>query len=261
MTAVFVHGNPETAALWRPLLAELGRDDTVTVSPPGFGAPIPEGFGATADEYLSWLTTEVEAMGEPVDLVGHDWGANHVMRLACRRPDLVRSWCSDTAGAWAPDYVWHEVSRRFRTPGEGEEIIGAWLAMGASDRRIIFQPAGMASDVVDEMAGAIDEDMGRCILALYRSADEQAFAAWRELLPAAARRPGLVVAPVGDLFGGTEAQYRWAAERAGAPIAVLSGLGHWWMLQDPAAGAAALRRFWDSVTKVEVLGRYSNQRY
>lgn len=251
MTAVFVHGNPETAALWRPLLGELGRDDVLCLSPPGFGAPVPDGFGASADEYLGWLTAELETIGEPVDLVGHDWGANHVMRLACRRPDLVRSWCSDTAGAWAPDHAWHEVSKRFQRPGQGEDVISAWLGMGASGRTIIFQPAGMAPDVVDEMAAGIDEDMGRCILALYRSADESAFAAWRELLPAAAQRPGLVIAPVGDLFGGTEAQYRWAAERAGAQVAVLSGLGHWWMLEDPAAGAATLRRFWDSLSPHE----------
>lgn len=247
MTAVFVHGNPETAALWNPLLAELGRGDTVRLSPPGFGAPIPDGFGATADEYVSWLAGELHAIGEPVDLVGHDWGGNHVMRLVCERPELVRSWCSDTAGAWAPDYVWHEVSRRFRTPGAGEEIIDALLAMGGTGRTIIFEPAGMAPDVVGEMAAGIDADMGRCILAVYRSGDEAAFSRWRELLPAAAARPGLVIAPVGDAFGGTEAQYRWSADRAGAQVAVLEGLGHWWMLQDPVAGAETLLRFWESI--------------
>jgi pimeloyl-ACP methyl ester carboxylesterase len=247
MAAVFVHGNPETAALWDPMLAELDRDDVLTVSPPGFGAPIPDGFTATSDAYVSWLVTELEVIGEPVDLVGHDWGANHVTRLACERPDLLRSWCSDTAGSWAPDYVWHEVSQRFQTPGAGEKIINAWLAMGASGRTIIFQPAGIAPDVVKEMAEAIDEGMGRCILALYRSADEPAFARWRQLLPAAAARPGLVMAPIGDDLAGTEAQYRWTAERAGAQVAVLEGLGHWWMLQDPATGADVLRRFWKSI--------------
>jgi pimeloyl-ACP methyl ester carboxylesterase len=247
MTAVFVHGNPETAALWAPLLTELGRDDILAVSPPGFGAPIPDGFGATSDEYVSWLVTELEAMGEPVDLVGHDWGANHAMRLACQRPDLLRSWCSDAAGSWAPDYVWHEVSRRFQTPGAGEKVISAWLAMGGSGRTIIFQPAGIAPDVVKEMAEAIDESMGHCILALYRSADEAAFVRWRELLPAAAARPGLVIAPIRDDLAGTEAQHRWAADRARAQVAVLEGLGHWWMLEDPATGAETLRRFWGSI--------------
>src|SRR5262245_39944775 len=169
MAVVFVHGNPETAVVWAPLLEALGRDDVVKVSPPGFGAAIPDGFEATSDEYVSWLATELEAIGDPVDLVGHDWGANHVMRLACERPDLLRSWCSDTAGSWAPDYVWHEVSQRFQTPGAGEKVINAWLAMGASGRTIIFQPEGIAPDVVKELAEAIDESMGRCILAVYRS--------------------------------------------------------------------------------------------
>ena len=43
---VFVHGNPETAAIWDPLIAALGRDDVVALSPPGFGAPTPDGWAA-----------------------------------------------------------------------------------------------------------------------------------------------------------------------------------------------------------------------
>jgi hypothetical protein len=37
------------------------------------------------------------------------------------------------------------------------------------------------------------------------------------------------------------------ATRLGARTHRLDGLGHWWMLQDPAAAAAALRSFWSSV--------------
>jgi pimeloyl-ACP methyl ester carboxylesterase len=44
MTIVLVHGNPETEALWSPLVDSLGRDDVVRLSPPGFGAPLPEHF-------------------------------------------------------------------------------------------------------------------------------------------------------------------------------------------------------------------------
>ena len=35
--------------------------------------------------------------------------------------------------------------------------------------------------------------------------------------------------------------------KAGARVTELSGLGHWWMLQDPARGAEVLEGFWDSV--------------
>jgi pimeloyl-ACP methyl ester carboxylesterase len=50
-----------------------------------------------------------------------------------------------------------------------------------------------------------------------------------------------------DQFCGTDAMRRRAAQRAGAQVTVLDGLGHWWMVQDPARGAAALTRFWDTV--------------
>jgi pimeloyl-ACP methyl ester carboxylesterase len=52
LPAVFVHGNPETAAVWDELFAHLLRKDIVALSPPGFGAPVPEGFDATSDAYL-----------------------------------------------------------------------------------------------------------------------------------------------------------------------------------------------------------------
>jgi pimeloyl-ACP methyl ester carboxylesterase len=74
MTVVFVHGNPETDAVWQPLIGELRRDDVVCLSPPGFGAPVPDGFGATYLEYRDWLVGELERFDDPVDLVGHDWG-------------------------------------------------------------------------------------------------------------------------------------------------------------------------------------------
>lgn len=85
MPAVFVHGNPESAAIWDELFTHLQRKDVVALSPPGFGAPVPAGFDATADAYLAWLVAELEGIDGPVDLVGHDWGGGHVMRVAMRR--------------------------------------------------------------------------------------------------------------------------------------------------------------------------------
>ena len=87
---VLVHGNPETPALWDPLVGHLRRD-VVRLAPPGFGAPLPAGFGATMTEYRDWLIGELERIGEPVDLVGHDWGGAHVLNVAMARPDLLRS--------------------------------------------------------------------------------------------------------------------------------------------------------------------------
>jgi pimeloyl-ACP methyl ester carboxylesterase len=44
MTIILVHGNPETCAIWDDLVHYLAETDILRLSPPGFGAPIPEGF-------------------------------------------------------------------------------------------------------------------------------------------------------------------------------------------------------------------------
>ncbi len=119
MTIVLVHGNPETCDVWGPLIEALGRDDVVCVSPPGFGAPVPEPWGATVEEYRDWLITELAAFGAPVDLVGHDWGGAHAVNVAMSRPDLLRSWCTDVAGVFDSEYVWHELATGVADPGRG----------------------------------------------------------------------------------------------------------------------------------------------
>jgi pimeloyl-ACP methyl ester carboxylesterase len=247
MTVALVNGSPETAAVWAPLVAELRRGDVLTLSPPGFGAPVPDGFGATYDEYVTWLVTALEAVGEPVDLVGHDWGANFTLRLATERPDLLRSWAVDTGGCFAPGYSFPEVCHIWQTNGAGEQAIAAWLRMGAQGRTALNESLGMTPAVARELAEAFDERMGRCILAVYRSVPEQALAQVGDRSTDAAVRPGLVMIPTEDSHTGGEAGHRWLAERAGAKVAVLPGLGHWWMLQDPASAAAELQRFWSEV--------------
>lgn len=245
--AVFVHGNPETAAIWGPLLAELRHPDAVTLSPPGFGSPVPDGFGATADDYAAWLVSELERQEAPVDLVGHDWGGGHVIRVAIERPDLVRSWASDIAGCLAPDYEWHDMAQVWQTPGAGEEAVAGVAAMPVADRASMLESLGMTAEVAASVAQSMDATMGRCILALYRSAAQPAMARLGEVLGAAAARPGLVIVPSEDGYTGGEERARWSAGRAGARVAVLRGLGHWWMVQDPATGAEALREFWSAI--------------
>jgi pimeloyl-ACP methyl ester carboxylesterase len=245
MTVVLVHGNPETDAVWGPLVCELRRDDVVPLSPPGFGAPVPEGWGATVEEYRLWLVGELEALGEPVDLVGHDWGGGHAANVAMTRPDLLRSWCSDVLGIFEPDYVWHDLAQIWQTPGAGEEAAAAMVTDPAT-RAAGLVARGVTPDVAEEMARSWT-DMARCMLALYRDAAQPAMARLGEHLPAAAARPGLAIQAADDHFVGTDDMRRRAAERAGARVAVLDRLGHWWMLQDPAPGAAVLTEFWASL--------------
>ncbi|TSD99799.1 alpha/beta hydrolase [Skermania sp. ID1734] len=254
MTIVFVHGNPESDAIWGPLRSELGRTDTVCLSPPGFGAPLPEGFGATVLEYCEWLIGELEAIGEPVDLVGHDWGGGHVVNVAMHRPDLLRSWVSDAVGVFAPEYVWHDAARIWQTPGAGEELVDKMMKAPREARVRRNVGLGMPVDVAEAVADAQGDEMGRAILALYRSAAQPAMAELGKELENAASRPGLNIVATEDGYVGGDGRIR-AGERAGAQIARLEGLGHWWMLQDPARGAAVLADFFAAAPGTSNLSR------
>lgn len=244
MTVVFVHGNPETSVIWGPLVAELGRDDVVLLSPPGFGAPLPAGFGATFLEYRDWLEHELSKIDGPIDLVGHDWGGGHVLNAVMHRPELVRSWVSDVVGLFHPDYVWHDMAQVWQTPGAGEELIANMMGGGVEARTELMRSLGISSDIAAALAEQQNDEMGRAILALYRSAAQPAMAEAGRALENAAARPGLSLLATEDPYIGQSDTRRRAAQRAGARTEVLDGLGHWWMVEDPARGAAVLSAFW-----------------
>lgn len=244
MTVVFVHGNPETNAIWGPLIDALGRDDVVTLSPPGFGAPLPDEFDPTYLAYRDWLEEQLLRIEGPIDLVGHDWGGGHVVNVVMHRPELVRSWVSDIVGVFDPDYVWHDLAQIWQTPGAGEEHVAAMMA-GSSEERIAAVAAmGVGPEIAPALVAAQNADMGAAILRLYRSAAQPALAEAGVALENAATRPGLAILATEDHFVGSDEIRRRAAARAGARTEVLDGVGHWWMIEDPARGAAALTRFW-----------------
>lgn len=243
MPAVLVHGVPETPAVWDRLRARLIRDDVVALRAPGFGAARPDGFGATKEDYVAWLVAELEALQSdgPVDLVGHDWGGAWVARLVSIRPDLVRSWVTDAAGVADAEFEWHDFAKIWQTPGAGEQFWADMLAQPVEAQAGVFEGAGVPAEAARALAAGMDATMAACILALYRSAVDVG----KEWAPAFHQvpAPGLVLIPSEDPFLAASCA-RNAAGRAGAAVAELAGLGHWWMLQDPALGAAVLEEFW-----------------
>lgn len=248
MPIVLVHGVPETDAVWDPLAERLTQDhgrDVIRLTPPGFGAPVPSDFEPVRKAYVEWLVGELESIGGDVDLVGHDWGAGHCFGVVTTRPDLVRSWAMDVAGLMHPDYVWHDMAQLWRTPEVGEETVAAMMSAPIDDKVALFESLGMPSDIGRRVAAANDETMGRCILALYRSAGPEDLAPiWDALSTHASTKPGLVILPTADHYVGPLEYSEAVAERAGADVARLDGLGHWWMIEDPTQAAAALDTFW-----------------
>jgi pimeloyl-ACP methyl ester carboxylesterase len=243
---VLVHGNPENPSIWGPLLAELGRVDAFTLSPPGFGSPVPEGFESTVDGYREWLIARLEQFERPVDLVGHDWGGAHVVQVAMKRPDLVRSWASDALGLYAPDYVWHARAQVWQQEGAGEESVKELYGGSFEERLAVVTRIGMTGPVAERVAAGMDDGMGRAVLTLLRSAAQPVMAEAGRGLAAAGQRPGLALIAMQDVdaSSGTIAQHRVAAEAAGAEIAELADVGHWWPLENARPAASALTAFW-----------------
>ena len=243
MTIVLVHGNPETEAIWDDLVPHLRGDDVVRLSPPGFGSAIPSGFDCSSNAYRDWLAGELEKFAKPVDLVGHDWGGGHVMRIAMERPELIRSWISDVLGIFDPDYVWHDMAQVWQTASAGEQAVAQMTSMPADARAKRYESLGMAPAIAAQVAAAASADMGRAILALYRSAAQPMLRDLGRGLSRAAAKPGLAVVATQDHYCGGETLARRSAERAGAHVAVLDGAGHWWMCEQPKQGADAINAF------------------
>lgn len=242
---LFLHGVPDSPAIWGPLLAALDLGDTPVVVPalPGFTAPLPAGFPATKKAYADWAIDQVAALFAqhgPIDIVGHDWGALIAQRVAMLRPDLLRSWAVSNA-VIDPDYRGHRVARIWNTPILGEIFMAlskpAALAKGLAEQ-------GMPADIADEEAVQwANRDKRRAILKLYRSAKGLSFEHdWaRDIgrLPA----NGALIWGAGDPYVELSVAERFA-RRTGTPLTVIDGAGHWAIAERPADVAAALHGFW-----------------
>jgi pimeloyl-ACP methyl ester carboxylesterase len=241
---VFLHGVPETAALWDKVRAEFD-EETVALMLPGFGCERPPGFGATKDDYAAWLVSELEKFDEPVDLVGHDWGALLTYRIATTRADLLRSWTADVANGVHPDAKWHQYARIWQTPGEGEAYFKAIHETPIETMAEAYEGFHLNHADALTLAGWSDDTMATCILDLYRSATPNVYASWGEQF-APTSTPGLILFAEVDSFG-NEAMSHDVAQTFGAREATLPGVGHWWALEAPAEAAAVINEFIRSV--------------
>jgi pimeloyl-ACP methyl ester carboxylesterase len=248
VTTVLVHGVPETSTIWDHLREALDLPDVVALELPGFGCPLPEGFGATKEEYVEWMAGELERIGteegSPPHVLGHDWGGGFVVRIVSTRPELVRSWVTDAGGMGSGSFEWHALAKIWQTPGEGEAYFAALAEQPVENVAAVFESLGIPASDALGLAGAMDGAMATAILALYRSAVDvgEEWSPDFHDIP----RPGLVLVPSDDPFG--EANRSLASgERTGARTAQLDGLGHWWMLQSPGTVAPVLKDFWASV--------------
>jgi pimeloyl-ACP methyl ester carboxylesterase len=92
---VLLHGFPQRASSWDSVVPLLHGAGLRTLAPDqrGYspGARPRRRRDYTSDRLVGDVEALVDAVGAPVHLVGHDWGAAVAWLVAARRPDLVRS--------------------------------------------------------------------------------------------------------------------------------------------------------------------------
>jgi pimeloyl-ACP methyl ester carboxylesterase len=241
MPAVLVHGVPDTGRMWAPLRRELVRTDVEVLALPGFGSAAPAGWTATKEEYAAWLEDRLVAIGEPVDLVAHDWGAILAQRVASVRPDLIRTFACGS-GPLDMEYTWHTMAQAWQTPDVGEQIVEGMLALPTEQLAAGLVAGSAPPELAVEQAQAFDGEMARCILALYRSAVTVG-AEWQGAVDDMPERPAVVFHGGEDPYSDRRIAERLAA-RLAASLVVYDGCGHWWSWERAPQAAAALTELW-----------------
>jgi haloalkane dehalogenase len=152
--ALFLHGNPTSSYIWRNIIPHVA-EAAYCLAPDliGFGQSGKPDIAYRFEDHIRYLDAFIAASRiSSAYLVAQDWGTALAFHLAARRPDFVRglafmefirpipTWEEFLRGSKA-----REIFRKFRTPGEGEELI---LEGNAFVERVL--PGGMLRKLSEE---------------------------------------------------------------------------------------------------------------
>ena len=244
--AVFVHGNPGSAADWRDLVARTGEHGrALALDMPGFGrAAKPPDWEYTVPGYAAHLGRALDELGvRRAHLVLHDFGGPWGLAWAAANPDRLASVTLVNSGVFV-GYRWHIAARVWRTPllGETSMVIASRGLFRLTMRR--GNPRGLPREFVDRMYDDFDVGTRRAVLRLYRATDMYPDAT--RALQGALRTidpPALVVWGAADPYIGQE----WAARQRDtfprARVELLPDSGHFPFADDPERVAELLVPF------------------
>ena len=251
MTILFVHGVPETGAIWEPLISALGLDEGTWHAPtyPGFGGEAQSpSFQPTLENYALWLTDKVDELthdtGQPIDLVGHDFGAALVLRVSSTRPQKIRSW-SLMNSLIDSDLNPHLPALILKSPWLGKLVLSAFRSRRLMQR--FYTRQGVPGDMAEREAAKITPEMRACISSIYRSSDPQLARKWEEELDQLPEH-GLLVFGDRDPYVPISAAQKFA-EHWNAGLHIEAGAGHWAIVERPGEIANVLRSFWQTMPR------------
>jgi pimeloyl-ACP methyl ester carboxylesterase len=247
--ALLLHGLGGAASNWALLAPELARERRVlALDLPGHGGssalPAAPSLGPYADAVAAVVEQEKLAA---VDLIGHSFGGLLALRVAGRRPDLVRRLVlAATAGITSATRVAERTLALFGWLQPGRRISPHWRIVAESDvlRRVVFghwlavDPVSLPVDAVEAVLGDIN---------LHSDTDS----AWRALTRDDPRRDlHLVRSPALVLWGAKDNQLPIEdgfdfARRLRAPVRTIAECGHLLIVERPDACLDAIETFLD----------------
>ena len=240
-TLLCVHGYPESSYMWRHVLEGAAEAGWQAVAPdlPGYGDSPYAGDGSWQAHIDALDAFHREQELGRVVLVVHDWGGLIGLRWACEHPDAIRALVISNTGFF-PDGRWHGMAEALRTPGQGEEVVGALDRDGFAGMLRAVLPTIEDRSVDEYFKAYASDERRRGQLELYRSGD---FSELERYDLAALDRPALILWGENDPFAPVAGAHRLVAELPDTELTIIEGTGHFVFDEAPEQAAAAVVSF------------------
>lgn len=193
---LFLHGNPESADMWKPIIALLSqRYRCIAPDLPGFGrSGVPDAFDCSLEAMAAWVEALVETLGIEgrITLVCHDFGGPYGLAWAVRHSRRVQRIVAINT-LFHSAYRWHFWGKVWRTPVLGE-LSQYFMTRELFVREMRKGSEGLTETYLNSVYAMITPKMKKMVLKLYRAAHPELFAPWEALLrDVVVRTPTLVL--------------------------------------------------------------------
>jgi pimeloyl-ACP methyl ester carboxylesterase len=231
---VFLHGNPDTHAVWATTVGAMTGVRCIAPDLPGFGRSTPPLLDLSLESQARWVRGLLAALDlDRVHLVVHDIGGVYGLAFATLHPQrLLSLTVLDTI--FFADYHWHFFGRVWRTRWLGEAAMALsmkWLFVSQLRRGSPALPSEYADLAFAEFTPATK----RHVLDYYRASSPSIWEGWEDRMRAAiANVPTLVLWGDADPFIGKKFADRFGVAPVHCPH------GHWLMVEDPEWCAAKI---------------------
>ena len=230
---VFLHGNPDTHAVWATTVGGLPTLRCIAPDLPGYGKSAPDS-DLSLEAQAEWVRDFVVSLGlDRVHLVVHDVGGCYGLAFATLHPQRLASLTIFNT-IFFPDYRWHFFGRVWRTRGLGE------AAMALSNRALFVSQLrrgskAMPRDYAELAYTEYTAATKRHVLAYYRASDPSIWDGWdTRLLAALSGVPTQVIWGDADPFIQPKFADRFGVTPNHTPH------GHWSMTEDPELAASKI---------------------